>query len=387
MPVINRIASFASEMTEWRHWLHRHPELEFDLPQTAGFVAQKLREFGVDEVHEGIATSGLVAVIHGQRPGPVIGLRSDMDALPLMEMTDKGWASEHPGKMHACGHDGHMTMLLGAAKYLAETRNFAGSVALIFQPAEEEGGGGEVMVREGIMERFGIRQVYGLHNAPNMALGAFETGPGPVMAAVDTAWVTVTGKGGHGATPEVCIDPVLAIVAMVQALQTIVSRNTSAIDQLVVSINEIHVGTANNVVPESGWFSATIRSFDPDVRDMVEDRFRAIVAGQAAAFGVNVDIDYQRGYPPTVNTAANAAFAATVAREISGPDLVRDDVERDMGAEDFSYMLEARPGAFIFLGIGPGAGLHHPAYDFNDEAAPIGASYFARLVERALPIG
>ncbi|RWR27830.1 amidohydrolase [Sinirhodobacter populi] len=385
MPVINRIAAFAPEMTAWRHWLHRHPELEFDLPQTAAFVAGKLREFGVDEIHEGIATSGIVALIHGRGPGPVIGLRSDMDALPLAETTGKDWASENPGKMHACGHDGHMTMLLGAAKYLAETRNFAGSVALIFQPAEEEGGGGEVMVKAGIMERFGISQVYGMHNAPNLTLGAFETGPGPVMAAVDTAWVTVTGKGGHGATPEVCIDPVLSIVAMVQALQTIVSRNTSAIDQLVVSINEIHVGTANNVVPESGWFSATIRSFDPAVRDMVEDRFRTIVHGQAAAFGVCVDIRYERGYPPTVNTASNAAFAADVAREISGPDLVRDDVERDMGAEDFSYMLEARPGAFVFLGIGPGAGLHHPAYDFNDEAAPIGASYFARLVERALP--
>ncbi|RWR26842.1 amidohydrolase [Sinirhodobacter populi] len=385
MPVINRIAAFAPEMTAWRHWLHRHPELEFDLPQTAAFVARKLREFGVDEIHEGIATSGIVALIHGRGPGPVIGLRSDMDALPLAETTGKDWASENPGKMHACGHDGHMTMLLGAAKYLAETRNFAGSVALIFQPAEEEGGGGEVMVKAGIMERFGISQVYGMHNAPNLTLGAFETGPGPVMAAVDTAWVTVTGKGGHGATPEVCIDPVLSIVAMVQALQTIVSRNTSAIDQLVVSINEIHVGTANNVVPESGWFSATIRSFDPAVRDMVEDRFRTIVHGQAAAFGVSVDIRYERGYPPTVNTASNAAFAADVAREISGPDLVRDDVERDMGAEDFSYMLEARPGAFVFLGIGPGAGLHHPAYDFNDEAAPIGASYFARLVERALP--
>ncbi|RWR06025.1 M20 aminoacylase family protein [Paenirhodobacter populi] len=385
MPVINRIAAFAPEMTAWRHWLHRHPELEFDLPQTAAFVAGKLREFGVDEIHEGIATSGIVALIHGRGPGPVIGLRSDMDALPLAETTGKDWASENPGKMHACGHDGHMTMLLGAAKYLAETRNFAGSVALIFQPAEEEGGGGEVMVKAGIMERFGISQVYGMHNAPNLTLGAFETGPGPVMAAVDTAWVTVTGKGGHGATPEVCIDPVLSIVAMVQALQTIVSRNTSAIDQLVVSINEIHVGTANNVVPESGWFSATIRSFDPAVRDMVEDRFRTIVHGQAAAFGVSVDIRYERGYPPTVNTASNAAFAADVAREISGPDLVRDDVERDMGAEDFSYMLEARPGAFVFLGIGPGAGLHHPAYDFNDEAAPIGASYFARLVERALP--
>ncbi|MFT3689730.1 M20 aminoacylase family protein [Paenirhodobacter sp.] len=386
MPVLNRIAAFAPEMTEWRRWLHRHPELEFDLPQTSAFVAARLREFGVDEVHEGIARSGIVALIRGRAPGPVIGLRSDMDALPVGELTGKVYASETPGRMHACGHDGHMAMLLGAAKYLAETRNFAGTVALIFQPAEEEGGGGEVMVREGIMERFGISQVFGMHNAPNLPLGHFQTGPGPVMAAVDSAWVTVTGKGGHGATPQVCVDPVVAIVGMVQALQTIVSRNVSAVDQLVVSVTEIHAGSANNIIPESGWFGATIRTFDPEIRDLAEERFRAIIAGQAAAYGVEVGLRYERGYPPTVNDPAKAAFAAEVAREVSGPAAVVDDVGRDMGAEDFSYMLEARPGAFLFLGIGPGEGLHHPAYDFNDEAAPVGASFFARLVERALPL-
>ncbi|WP_420343685.1 M20 aminoacylase family protein [Paenirhodobacter sp.] len=386
MPVLNRIAAFAPEMAEWRRWLHRHPELEFDLPQTAAFVAERLRSFGVDELHEGIATSGIVALIRGNAPGPVIGLRSDMDALPITELTGKDYASETPGRMHACGHDGHMTMLLGAAKYLAETRNFAGTVALIFQPAEEEGGGGEAMVKAGIMERFGISQVYGMHNAPNLPLGAFQTAPGPLMAAVDTAWVTVTGKGGHGATPQACTDPVVAIVGMVQALQTIVSRNVSALDQLVVSVTEIHVGTANNIIPESGWFAATIRTFDPEIRDLAEARFRAIVAGQAAAFGVQAEVTYERGYPPTVNNPARAAFAAEVAREIAGPAAVEDDVERDMGAEDFSYMLQARPGAFLFIGIGPGEGLHHPAYDFNDEAAPIGASFFARLVERALPL-
>ena len=386
MPVLNRIAAFAPEMAEWRRWLHRHPELEFDLPQTAAFVAERLRSFGVDELHEGIATSGIVALIRGNAPGPVIGLRSDMDALPITELTGKDYASETPGRMHACGHDGHMTMLLGAAKYLAETRNFAGTVALIFQPAEEEGGGGEAMVEAGIMERFGISQVYGMHNAPNLPLGAFQTAPGPLMAAVDTAWVTVTGKGGHGATPQACTDPVVAIVGMVQALQTIVSRNVSALDQLVVSVTEIHVGTANNIIPESGWFAATIRTFDPEIRDLAEARFRAIVAGQAAAFGVQAEVTYERGYPPTVNNPARAAFAAEVAREIAGPAAVEDDVERDMGAEDFSYMLQARPGAFLFIGIGPGEGLHHPAYDFNDEAAPIGASFFARLVERALPL-
>lgn len=385
MPVINRIAAFASEMTEWRRWLHRHPELEFDLPETSAFVAARLREFGVDEIHEGIATSGIVALIRGRQPGRVIGLRSDMDALPITEETGKDYASENPGRMHACGHDGHMATLLGAARYLAETRNFAGTVALIFQPAEEEGGGGEAMVKAGIMDRFGISEVYGVHNAPNLALGHVRTAPGPLMAAVDTLKVRVTGLGGHGATPQVCVDPVVAITAMVQALQTVVSRNVSALDQLVVSVTEIHVGTANNIIPESGWFGATIRSFDPVIRDLAEERIRAVIVGQAASFGVAIELSYERGYPPTVNDPAKARFAADVAREVSGAAAVEEDGARDMGAEDFSYMLEARPGAFLFLGIGPGAGLHHPAYDFNDAVLPVGASFFARLAERALP--
>ncbi|MDD8024726.1 MAG: M20 family metallopeptidase [Paracoccaceae bacterium] len=386
MPVLNRIAALAPEMTEWRRFLHQNPELEFDLPVTSGFVADKLRDFGVDELHKGIATSGIVALIHGQKPGPVIGLRADMDALPINEITGAEYASQTPGKMHACGHDGHTTMLLGAAKYLCETRNFAGTVALLFQPAEEEGGGGEVMVKEGVMDRFNITQVYGIHNAPNVPFGHFHTTQGPLMAAVDTAWVTVKGLGGHGATPHDCVDPVVAITAMVGALQTIVSRNLSALDELVVSITQIHVGTASNIIPEEGWFCATIRSFTPEVRDRAEKRFREIVAGQAAAFGVSADITYDRGYPPTVNDAAKARFAADVARDVSGADAVLDDAGREMGAEDFSYMLEARPGAYLFMGIGPGPGLHHPAYDFNDEAAPVGASFFARLVERALPL-
>ncbi|PTV97003.1 hippurate hydrolase [Rhodobacter aestuarii] len=385
MPVINRIAALAPEMKEWRHWLHRHPELEFDLPQTAAFVAERLRAMGVDEIHEGIATSGIVALIKGRQDGPTIGLRADMDALPITEATGVDYASEHEGKMHACGHDGHTTMLLGAAKYLAETRNFAGTVALLFQPAEEDGGGGEVMVQEGVMERFAIKEVYGIHNAPNLPLGHFHTTQGPLMAAVDTAWVTVTGLGGHGATPHECVDPIPAITAMVGSLQTIVSRNLFPLDELVVSVTQIHVGSANNIIPESGWFCATIRSFTPEVRAMVEKRFHEIVEGTAAAFGVKVEITYDKGYPPTVNDAERARFAADVAREISGPDAVLDDAGREMGAEDFSYMLEARPGAYLFMGTGPGAGLHHPAFDFNDEAAPVGASFFARLVERALP--
>ncbi|KQB17197.1 amidohydrolase [Rhodobacter capsulatus] len=385
MPVINRIAALAPEMKEWRQWLHRHPELEFQLPKTAAFVAERLREIGVDEIHEGIATSGIVALIRGRQDGPVIGLRADMDALPIDEITGVDYASEHEGRMHACGHDGHTTMLLGAAKYLAETRNFAGTVALLFQPAEEDGGGGEVMVREGVMERFAITEVYGIHNAPNLPFGHFHTTQGALMAAVDTAWVTVTGRGGHGATPHECIDPIPAITAMVGSLQTIVSRNLFAMDELVVSVTQIHVGTANNIIPETGWFCATIRSFTPDVRAMVERRFHEIVEGTAAAFGVLVEIRYDKGYPPTINDGEKARFAAEVAREVSGPEAVKDDAGREMGAEDFSYMLEARPGAYLFLGTGPGAGLHHPAFDFNDEAAPIGASFFARLVERALP--
>ncbi|WBL34508.1 M20 family metallopeptidase [Sinirhodobacter sp. HNIBRBA609] len=386
MPVINRIAALAPEMTEWRRYLHQHPELEFDLPVTSGFVADRLREFGVDEIHEGIATSGIVALIKGRAPGPVIGLRADMDALPIDEVTGAEHASLNPGKMHACGHDGHTTMLLGAAKYLAETRNFAGTVALLFQPAEEDGGGGEVMVKEGVMDRFGIEQVYGIHNAPNVPFGHFHTTQGPLMAAVDTAWVTVRGKGGHGATPHECVDPIVAITGMVGALQTIVSRNAFAMDELVISVTQIHVGTANNIIPEEGWFCATIRSFHPEVRELAERRFREIVEGHAAAYGVAVEIDYDRGYPPTVNDAAKARFAAEVAREIAGADAVLDDAGREMGAEDFSYMLEARPGAYLFLGTGPGPGLHHPAYDFNDEIAPVGASFFVRLVERALPV-
>ena len=386
MPVLNRIAAFAEEMKGWRRHLHQHPELEFDCHQTAAFIVARLREMGVDEIHEGIARSGVVAIINGRGPGPTIGLRADMDALPIEEATGAPHASLVPGKMHACGHDGHVTMALGAAKYLAETRNFAGRVAFLFQPAEEEGGGGNVMVEEGVMDRFGIARVFGIHNAPNVPFGHFQTTPGAIMASVDTAWVTVTGKGGHGATPHECVDPVVAVVGMVGAIQTIIPRNVYALDEAVISVTQIHAGTASNIIPEEARFCATIRAFKPEVRELLKRRFHEIVAGHAAAYGVQAEVEYDWGYPATINHAEEADFAAEVAREVSGEAAVNARANREMGSEDFSYMLEARPGAYLFLGTGPGAGLHHPAYDFNDEAAPIGASFFARLVERAQPL-
>ncbi|QYK40754.1 MAG: amidohydrolase [Paracoccaceae bacterium] len=385
MPVLNRIAAMTDTMTAWRRHLHAHPELKFSCHGTAAFIAERLREIGVDELHQGIAESGIVAIIEGQGPGQTIGLRADMDALPIPEATGAAHASTVPGAMHACGHDGHVTMLLGAAAYLAETRRFSGRVALIFQPAEEDGGGGEVMVREGIMDRFCIDRVFGIHNAPNVPFGQFLTTPGPLMASVDTATVRVTGKGGHGATPHECVDPVVAVVAMVQAMQTIIPRNVHALEEAVISVTQIHAGTASNIIPETAWFCATIRAFSPDVRALLKRRVQEIVAGHAAAFGVTADLDYDWGYPATVNDAAEADFAAAAAADVVGEAQVNASAPREMGSEDFSYMLEARPGAYLFLGTGPGAGLHHPAYDFNDEAAPIGASFFARLVERAQP--
>jgi hippurate hydrolase len=386
MPVINRIAGYAEEMAEWRRWLHRNPELSFDCHRTAAYVADRLREFGVDEIHEGIATTGIVAIVNGLGPGPTVGLRADMDALPIVEVSGVPYSSETQGKMHACGHDGHTTMLLGAAKYLAETRNFRGRVALIFQPAEEDGGGGGVMVREGIMDRFDIAEVYALHNAPNFEEGQFYTAPGPIMAAVDEFEVTVEGRGGHAAMPHETADPLMAAVAMVQAFQTIVSRNHKPVDDLVVSVTQFRAGSANNVISSTAVFSGTVRTFRPDVQAMVIRRMEEIVAGVAPGYGVAARLDYRKHYPPTVNDPHRAAFAAEVAAEIVGVDRVDPAATREMGAEDFAYMLEARPGAYLFLGQGPGPVCHHPAYDFNDRIAPIGASFFARIVERASPI-
>jgi hippurate hydrolase len=383
MPVINRIADFADDMTAWRRHLHQYPELGFECQKTAAFVVEKLHAFGVDEIHEGIATSGVVGIINGKAAGPTIGLRADMDALPMQEETGLAYASKVAGRMHACGHDGHTTMLLGAARYLAETRNFAGRVALIFQPAEENGGGGEVMVKEGILDRFDIAEVYALHSGPGDAVGAFYTTPGPIMAAVDQFHIHITGIGGHGAYPYETADPVVAAVGMVNAIQTIVSRNHVPFEDLVVSVTQIHTGSADNIVPEKAYINGTVRTMAKSVQDMVEKRLTEIVTGHAAAYGVQAEVIYERGYPATINDPEKTAFAAAVAREIS-PD-VDDARQYDMGAEDFSYFLEKRPGAYVYVGNGDSAGLHHPKYDFADGAAPVGASYFARLVERALP--
>ena len=386
MAVINRIAGYSEEMAAWRQHLHAHPELAFDCVNTAAFVVERLKAFGIEEIHGGFAKTGLVALIHGKEPGPVIGLRADMDALPIPEETGLDYASMVPGVMHACGHDGHTVMLLGAARYLAETRNFAGTVALIFQPAEEDGGGANVMVQEGVLDRFGISEVYALHNAPGVPEGQFYTTPGPIMSAVDTFHIHVKGRGGHGAMPHETADPVIAACGIVQAIQTIVSRNHYALDDLVISVTQIHTGTAENIIPETAYINGTVRTFAKEVQALVQKRMAEIVQGVASGYGVTAELTYDVWYPATINTPEKAAFAASVAAEVVGEAMVIPEAGREMGAEDFSYMLEARPGAYLFLGQGEGAGLHHAKYNFNDQIAPIGASFFARLAERALPL-
>ena len=386
MPVINRIAGLADEMTAWRRHLHQYPELDMACHDTAAFVAGKLREFGVDEIHENIGETGVIGIIDGQGAGPTIGLRADMDALPIMEATGLDYASKNEGVMHACGHDGHTTMLLGAAKYLCETRNFSGRVVLIFQPGEEFTGGARIMCEEGMMDRFEIGDVYAIHNVPDLPEGVFHGRAGPIMAAVDTFDIHISGVGGHGAMPEETKDPVVAALGIGQALQTIISRNVPSIAQAVVSLTQIHTGSANNVIPATAYLNGTIRTFDKEVQALIHQRINDIVQGQAASYGVRAEVEIDIGYPATVNTEAQTAFAIDVARDVSGDDNVEANTDPVAGAEDFAFMLEERPGAYLFMGQGPSAGLHHPEYNFNDSAAPYGASYFARLVETAQPV-
>ncbi|PBC10983.1 M20 aminoacylase family protein [Mesorhizobium sp. WSM3859] len=385
MPILNRAAQMQEEVAGWRRHLHQTPELNFDVFQTAGFVTEKLKTFGCDEVVTGLGKTGVVGIIRGRKgDGPTIGLRADMDALPIDEITGKPWASTVPGKMHACGHDGHTAMLLGAAKYLAETRNFAGTVAVIFQPAEEGGGGGNEMVKDGMMERFDIEKVFGMHNMPGLPVGQFAIKPGPIMAATAEFTITVKGRGGHAAMPHGTIDPIVITSQLVGALQTIASRSTDPVEAVVVSVTKFHAGDAYNVIPETAEIAGTVRTLKKEVAKKSEERIRAICAGIATAFGATIEVDYDANYPVTFNHAEETAFAGDVAADIAGDNHVHRAIQPVMGGEDFSYMLEARPGAFIFIGNGDTAGLHHPAYDFNDEVIPHGMSYWVKLAETAL---
>ena len=387
MPIVNRIAAFDADMKKWRRNIHKNPELGLDCFETASFIEARLREFGISEIHTRIAQSGLVAIIDGKENGDTIGLRADIDALPMTETTNLEYASNNSGLMHACGHDGHTTMLLGAARYLSETRNFSGRVALIFQPAEENEGGGRIMVEEGILDRFNIKNVYAIHNTPDVALGKFYTTPGPIMAGADKFHIDIVGVGGHGAYPHETKDPIIAAIGIAQTLQTIVSRSRNPNDKLVVSVTQIHAGSTDNVTPDNAYINGTVRTFDKMVQDMVIKRMEEIVAGHAQSFGVDCKLRYEKGYPPTINSPENVEIAALAAKDISGVNMVDDNAGQEMGAEDFSYLLEKRPGAYLFLGIGGAAGLHNTNYDFNDDASVYGASFFARLVEISQPLG
>jgi len=387
MPIVNRIADLHGEITAWRHDLHAHPELLYDVQRTAASVAEKLKAFGCDEVVPGLGRTGVVGVIHGRKgkSDKVIGLRADMDALPIEEATDLPYKSTVPGKMHACGHDGHTAMLLGAARYLAETRNFAGTAVVIFQPAEEGGAGGKAMLDDGMMERFGINEVYGMHNYPGMPLGQFGLRAGPLMAAADHLSIDIEGVGGHAARPQFSVDTVLVGAQIINNIQSVVSRNVDPLEAAVVSICLFQAGNTDNVIPQTAKLRGTARSLTPAVQDLLEKRLREVIEGTAKLHGAKVKFNYRRGYPVLKNHAAQTEFAASVAAGIAGKDKVNTSLAPVMGAEDFSFMLNARPGAFIFVGNGDSAGLHHPAYNFNDDVIPIGTSYWVKLVETALP--
>ncbi|WP_445679743.1 M20 aminoacylase family protein [Radicibacter daui] len=387
MPVLNRIADFHDEMTAWRRDFHMHPELGFEEVRTSGIVAEKLKGWGI-ETHTGIATTGVVGVIRGNRgDGPTIGLRADMDALPMQEENEFGHKSLNPGKMHGCGHDGHTTMLLGAARYLAETRNFRGSVVVIFQPAEEGGGGGRRMVEEGLFDRFPCDQVYGMHNWPQMPFGTAGIIDGPIMAAADLINITVRGTGAHAAMPHLGIDPVVVASHIVTALQTLVSRTTDPLDSAVISVTKLNAGSAHNVIADNAVLGGTVRTFKPATRDAMEAGIRRVAENVAMAFGASAEVEYRRNYPPTINEKLATETAARAATRVVGEENVLRDLAPSMGGEDFAFMLEAKPGNYIWLGQagGPSAcNVHNPKYDFNDALLPLGASYWAALVEETL---
>ena len=387
MPIINRVAAMQDEVSQWRRDLHENPELLYDVERTAGVVTDKLKTFGCDEVTARVGKTGVVGVIKGRKitSGKVIGMRADMDALPMTEFTGLPYASKIPGRMHACGHDGHTAMLLGAARYLCETRNFDGTAIVIFQPAEEGGAGGRAMVQDGLMERWGIQEVYGMHNMPGIPLGQFAIRPGPLLAASDRIRIEVTGRGGHAARPHECVDAILVGSHIVAAMHSVVSRNVDPLQSAVISICMFNSGEAVNVIPETAVLAGTARSLTPGVRDTIERRVVEVAEATAKMHGASVKAIYERCYPVTVNHERETTFAAEVAGQVVGADKVDANTPPLMGGEDFSFMLEARPGAFILIGNGDSAGVHHPMYDFSDAAAPAGISYWARLVETAMP--
>jgi len=385
MPIVNRVADLHAEITAWRRDFHAHPEIQYDVHRTAACVADKLKSFGCDEVVTGVGRTGVVGVIRGRRPGgKVVGLRADMDALPIAEATNLPYKSTVAGKMHACGHDGHTAMLLGAAKYLADTRNFAGTAIVNFQPAEESGAGAKAMTQDGLFERFAIQEVFGMHNAPGLPVGEFAIRSGPMMASTDTITIELEGKGAHAGWPHEAIDTVLVGAQIVNQLQSVVARNVDPLEAAVVSICVFAAGDTENVIPRRACLRGTARSLSAQTRDVLQKRVREVVEGTARLYGAEAKLTYAAGYPVLVNEERRTNFAATVAREVAGGDKVNIAYPPVMGAEDFAYMLQQRPGAFIWIGNGDSAGLHHPAYDFNDEAIPVGTSYWVRLAETAL---
>lgn len=390
MPIVPRIADFAADLADWRRDFHAHPELGYEEERTSAIVASKLESWGID-VHRGIARTGVVGVLRGKgQSNRSVGLRADMDALPMSETGDVPYRSTAPGKMHACGHDGHTTMLLGAARYLAETRNFAGTVTFIFQPAEEGGAGAKVMMDEGLFERFPCERIFAAHCDPLLPLGTFTAVPGPVMAAADRFEIKIHGKGGHAARPHHAIDPVLVGSHIVVTLQSIVSRRTNSFDSAVVGVSTFNSGSAMNVIPETAVLTGTVRTLRPETQDDIERLLRHMVKTTAETHGAAADVQYHRGYPPTVNTAHEADCAARAAASVVGLDKVLTDHTPSMGGEDFAYMLMQRPGCYVKMGqracARSAVALHNQAFDFNDDLAPIGASYFARLVEQELPL-